>query len=1345
MQKLDRLRGFADWVKEHPGLSVQGKQEIGKNLEQVQTDILAGRYSRGEATQKFQEHVKKSFNIDDQQARAAMVLVEARAAARGQNTEDFILENFAGISESQIDEQGNIKPDILFQDAEHSNMYQRKLLRDIKAQIKQHPAYQTYAEAARIRSENIVSRLGRKLDFGANLGDVKQYIDGISGKGYLWRYVSNVQGEGQPWDTWAQELAFIQSGDDTGGYGEQITDPYTLIQVIDDALMATREGGGFSEWAYSQAKKSGDVSFDMLATKYDSVKGGESIEAINAKMRDLAEGYGISPDEVAAELILSEVEAGRQQRQKERKAATQFLEDGRAVLHAFKGADLSSVVHELAHVFRRSLSEKELATVEKWAGVTDSRWTEAAEEKFARGFERYLYDGKTANQQLRAVFTRLRAWLREIYERLSGSSIDIEIAPEVRKVFDTMLASREIHPGEMTFDDFFEKLGTELMNKNSDWIRQYTSSTVETPTQMHKRLKKEWQAQRNLETFSELKASEDLSAEQRRQIDAIEAAAKKTDLEVFASQKSMTIAELLDRNAADVHLIHIVKEELKAAFLKGRQEGIEKLKKRYQDTLSKVRARRELREYIQKLARQISRPAPATVDLFYREAIALLQAGIDPSFRKRKTLNEREATRKFLEQYPDRDLPYKLMQTINKKALNEYTIAELEDLAKEVSRLVKQGKLKRDLRLEQHKRKLDNIISEIVGNMTGTRPIDVDTTPVAASTRKKPPVKTFLKSARAATLRPSRIFDLFDGGKGTFSGIMHKTFYDAVNQAYDAKLRKVNERMEAGNKILTELGLTLKDLAGKRIVNNVEFSVQELLGIYGYSLNIKSRLAVVFGNRISNRMIEEIRHHVENEDPRLSKLVHWMIGEFDQHFDRLEEAFIEMAEKRLIKEVNYLPMRRQEVDYTPDRRQILNEMLERQHFKRAYAEKGFTIQRQDIPDEFQKPIRLELWNLWAEQVNAQEHLIHLGALTRDLHRIERNEHFSEAVKSVFGEEYLKEVQDYVSRVANPHIYKGYGYFERISRTLRRNAAISYLAFNLVTILNQLPSLLYYLPDAGAGNLLASVASFVRNPRAMLQAVESMDPQVKQQEIERVLEEIRLNDAGRYQGLVRQFGETGMKGIYLLDKVSRVIGWDAVYQKALSENLSQEEAIRLAQNATLRTQSAASAKDIASVYASNEALNWILMFSNQLSQIYNIATYDIPAAFRNQQYMKAGLGMMGVALGALVIWSISHRRPPEDAADLIDAMKEQAITMVPLFGNTIMAAERGFGGSGVGPTQQIGQLYKAGKNIVTLDADTDDLFKILESTAVLYGVPSVGPKRVYRALETGEPMELIGGE
>jgi hypothetical protein len=77
--------------------------------------------------------------------------------------------------------------------------------------------------------------------------------------------------------------------------------------------------------------------------------------------------------------------------------------------------------------------------VRDWLNADDSgKFTRAQHEQFARGFETYLMEGKAPSAQLRDAFYRFKRWLVAIYKNLSG--LGVELTPEVRKVFDRLLA-----------------------------------------------------------------------------------------------------------------------------------------------------------------------------------------------------------------------------------------------------------------------------------------------------------------------------------------------------------------------------------------------------------------------------------------------------------------------------------------------------------------------------------------------------------------------------------------------------------------------------------------------------------------------------------------------------------------------------------------------------------------------------------------------------------------------------------------------------------------------------------------------------------------------------------------
>lgn len=138
------------------------------------------------------------------------------------------------------------------------------------------------------------------------------------------------------------------------------------------------------------------------------------------------------------------------------KGAAEFSTDGKAIIRGFASADVSTGIHEIAHVARRQLfdrnlkpeqragiTDQDISHTETWAGAQDGVWDRPAEEKFARGFERYLRDGRAPTEHLRNIFDKFKEWLTGIYRRLTGSEINVKISPEMRGVFDRLVTRSE--------------------------------------------------------------------------------------------------------------------------------------------------------------------------------------------------------------------------------------------------------------------------------------------------------------------------------------------------------------------------------------------------------------------------------------------------------------------------------------------------------------------------------------------------------------------------------------------------------------------------------------------------------------------------------------------------------------------------------------------------------------------------------------------------------------------------------------------------------------------------------------------------------------------------------------
>ncbi|MCO7468833.1 hypothetical protein NJG16_01985 [Stenotrophomonas maltophilia] len=120
----------------------------------------------------------------------------------------------------------------------------------------------------------------------------------------------------------------------------------------------------------------------------------------------------------------------------------------------FRGADLSTFLHESGHFFLEVY--RDVATAEgaspqlqsdldallKWFGVESADQIGVDQhEQFARGFEAYLGEGKAPTPELQSVFSQFKQWILGIYRSLQN--LDVELTDEVRGVFDRMLASQE--------------------------------------------------------------------------------------------------------------------------------------------------------------------------------------------------------------------------------------------------------------------------------------------------------------------------------------------------------------------------------------------------------------------------------------------------------------------------------------------------------------------------------------------------------------------------------------------------------------------------------------------------------------------------------------------------------------------------------------------------------------------------------------------------------------------------------------------------------------------------------------------------------------------------------------
>lgn len=135
--------------------------------------------------------------------------------------------------------------------------------------------------------------------------------------------------------------------------------------------------------------------------------------------------------------------------------------NGESLVRLAETADRSTFLHEMGHFYLEVLANESIAPdapeslrrdfgkILDWFGIPNAETWAAMDleakrpfhEQFARGFERYLAEGKAPAQGLRGAFRRFKSWLLETYSELSRLNVDL--TPDIRGVFDRLLATED--------------------------------------------------------------------------------------------------------------------------------------------------------------------------------------------------------------------------------------------------------------------------------------------------------------------------------------------------------------------------------------------------------------------------------------------------------------------------------------------------------------------------------------------------------------------------------------------------------------------------------------------------------------------------------------------------------------------------------------------------------------------------------------------------------------------------------------------------------------------------------------------------------------------------------------
>lgn len=136
---------------------------------------------------------------------------------------------------------------------------------------------------------------------------------------------------------------------------------------------------------------------------------------------------------------------------------TEFTDTG-AVITLLEGANKTTLLHELGHVFLRDFERVALENdnaitrhytqvIEGFLGKKEgNRWNREQQEKFARTFLEYVRTKDVPEApEMRNVFDRFKDWLQEIYDAIEGTQFfEKNVSQEAKDFFDEVLAPQAV-------------------------------------------------------------------------------------------------------------------------------------------------------------------------------------------------------------------------------------------------------------------------------------------------------------------------------------------------------------------------------------------------------------------------------------------------------------------------------------------------------------------------------------------------------------------------------------------------------------------------------------------------------------------------------------------------------------------------------------------------------------------------------------------------------------------------------------------------------------------------------------------------------------------------------------
>ena len=168
--------------------------------------------------------------------------------------------------------------------------------------------------------------------------------------------------------------------------------------------------------------------------------------------------------------------------------------DDKNIITIMQSANASTALHELGHFYLIALNElaevdtkarRMLDEVNRKLGSTNGNYTVDQQEKFARSFEAYLYNGKAPNNTLRQVFEQFKEWLKSVYHHVTDIE-GAEVSEEMQELFDKIFGDDEYYEEKKQAKELLDKINKAARKEKVKKVEVYNDSQLDETQKRHK-------------------------------------------------------------------------------------------------------------------------------------------------------------------------------------------------------------------------------------------------------------------------------------------------------------------------------------------------------------------------------------------------------------------------------------------------------------------------------------------------------------------------------------------------------------------------------------------------------------------------------------------------------------------------------------------------------------------------------------------------------------------------------------------------------------------------------------------------------------------------------------------